>query len=131
MSEQPRRRFTDRGLSGTTLLGAGSEFRGDFRCAGDLAVAGAVVGDAEVQGSLTLSDSAVWEGGVRAANAILAGTIRGQVFVHEKLEIRKTARITGAVAAKVIAIAQGAVIEGDIQVLGDAPVVHFQEKREG
>lgn len=128
---QPGRRFMDRHVGGPTLIGAGTEFRGDLICKGDLAVSGSVVGDADVQGSVTLADSAYWQGGLRAANAVLAGRIEGHVLVQEKLEIRKTARINGSVAAKIIAIAEGAVIEGDIQVLGNAPVVHFQEKREG
>lgn len=125
----PKRRFLDRHAAGPTLISAGSEFRGDLRCGGDLAMSGTVVGDGDVQGSLTLADSARWEGTVHAANAVLAGRIQGNVVVREKLEIRKTARIDGSVSAKIIAIAEGAVIEGDIQVLGDAPVVRFQEKR--
>lgn len=130
MSDQPSRRFTDQRAADTTLLGAGSEFKGDFRCGGDLTASGAVEGDADIQGSLALSNGATWIGSLRASHAILAGSIQGHVHIQEKLEIRKTARIRGSVSAKVIAIAQGAVIEGDVQVLGDKPVMHFEEKRE-
>lgn len=130
MSESsPSRRFTDRVAHGATLIGAGTEFQGDLRCAGDVGVSGAVTGDGDIQGALTLADGARWEGTVHAANAVLAGHIVGHVVIREKLEIRKTARISGSVAAKIIAIAEGAVIEGDVEVRGDAPVVHFREKR--
>lgn len=127
---QPARRFMDRHAGGPTLIGDGSEVRGDLICKGDLAVSGSVLGDGDVQGSVTLADNAYWQGGMRAANAVLAGRVEGHVFIQEKLEIRKTARINGSVSAKIIAIAEGAVIEGDIQVLGNTPVVRFQEKRE-
>ena len=50
-------------------------------------------------------------------------------LVSEKLEIRKTARIRGSVRARTIAVAQGAVIDGDMAVTSGAPVVHFEEKR--
>lgn len=129
-SNVSHRRFLDGHTSGPTLIGPGSEFRGDMRCAGDLAVSGTVVGDGDIQGSLTLADSACWKGTVHAVNAVLAGSIDGHVVVRDKLEIRKTARINGGVSAKTIAIAEGARIDGDIQVLSDAPVVRFQEKRE-
>lgn len=125
----PQRRFLDRHPSGPTLIGAGSEFHGDLRCAGDLVMAGTVIGDGDIHGSLTLANQARWQGTVHALDAVLSGEVQGNVAVREKLEIRKSARINGSVAAKIIAIAEGAVIEGDVQVLGDVPVVHFQEKR--
>jgi cytoskeletal protein CcmA (bactofilin family) len=129
-SSMPARRFTDRPGSGPTLIGAGAEFHGDLRCSGDLGVSGSITGDGDVRGALTLADGARWEGTVHAANAVLAGRIVGHVVIREKLEIRRTAHISGSVAAKIIAIAEGAVIEGDIEVRGDAPVVRFKEKRE-
>jgi len=40
-----------------------------------------------------------------------------------------SAVIKGTVRAKSIAIAKGAVIEGQVQVTGTAPASHFAEKR--
>jgi cytoskeletal protein CcmA (bactofilin family) len=129
MSSLPRRRITDRFSASPTFIGAGTSITGDITCDADLAVAGEVIGDGDVRGSLTLSESGRWEGTVAAANAVIAGEVMGNVMCSGKLEIRKLARIHGSVRAGSIAIAQGAVVDGDMAVAGGAPVIRFEEKR--
>lgn len=129
MPDTPRRRLADRVSHSPTLVGAGSRFTGDFECAGDLVVAGAMRGDGDIRGALTLSEGASWEGRVRAAHAVIAGEVQGSVTVAEKLEIRHTARIRGSVSARSIAVARGAVIDGEMAVTGGAAIVHYEEKR--
>jgi cytoskeletal protein CcmA (bactofilin family) len=129
MTDKPRRRHSDRVSGSPTLIGAGSKFTGDLECQGDLVVGGSVHGDGIVGGSLTLSEGAHWDGRVHAANAVIAGEVTGAVVAAEKLEIRKNARIHGMVRARTIAVARGAVIEGEMAVTSGAPVVHYEEKR--
>jgi cytoskeletal protein CcmA (bactofilin family) len=129
MSDTPHRRFADRSAKSPTLIGAGSRFTGNFECGGDLVVAGHIVGDTRVAGSLTIADSGQWEGNISASTAIIAGEVEGDITVSEKLEIRKSARIRGTIRARTIAIATGAVIDGDMSVTSNVPVVHFDEKR--
>lgn len=132
MSEEtPRRRLTDRASGSPTFIGAGSRFVGDLECGGDLVVGGELHGDGDVRGALTLSEGGRWKGGIRAINAVVAGEIEGALNVAGKLEIRKSARIRGSVRARSIAVAQGAVIDGDMAVTSGAPVVHYEEKRSG
>jgi len=129
MTHPPRRRLTDIFSTSPTFVGAGTSITGDIRCAADLAVAGEVIGDGDVKGALTLSESARWEGTVQADNAVIAGEVIGNVGCAGKLEIRKLARIHGSVRAGNIAIARGAVVDGDMTVTGDTPVIRFEEKR--
>lgn len=129
MSDTPRRRLSDRVSSSPTFIGSGSKFVGTLECEGDLVVGGLVNGEGTVRGSLTLSEGGRWEGQMRATNVVLAGEVDGSVIVSEKLEIRKSARIRGSVSARVIAVAEGAVIDGDMAVTSGAPVVKYEEKR--
>ena len=129
MSDIPRRRFADRTSGNPTFVGAGTIFVGNLECGADLIVAGRVQGEGVVRGSLTLSAGGRWEGQVRAANAVIAGEVEGSVRVENTLEIRNTARIRGSVNAPTIAIAQGAVLDGDVAVTSAVPVVRFEEKR--
>lgn len=131
MAEAPRRRLADRVSTTPTFIGSGSRFTGDLECDSDLMVGGSVVGDGDVRGALTLSDGGRWEGEIRAGNAVIAGEIEGSVTIAEKLELRATARIKGSLKARTIAVAKGAIIEGDMAVTSGSPVVHFEEKRGG
>lgn len=129
MSESPRRRLSDRISASPTLIGAGSRFVGNLTCESDLVVGGFVNGDGAVRGALTLSEGGRWEGNIQATHAVVAGEIQGSITVSEKLEIRKTARIQGSVKAKTIAIAEGGVIDGDMAITSETPVVRYEEKR--
>ncbi len=130
MSDSPRRRIADRTSANATFIGSGTTLTGELQCDGDLVVAGTVNAHASVRGAFTLADTARWTGGVRANNAIVAGIVEGALLVAEKLEIRKTAQIRGSVQARSIAIAQGAVIEGEMSVTSGEAVVMFEERRE-
>lgn len=129
MADAPRRRLADRVSSSPTFIGSGSRFTGDLECDSDLVVGGAVRGDGAVRGALTLSEGSHWEGEIRAGNAVIAGDVQGSVTIAEKLELRSTARIRGSLTARSIAVAKGAIIEGDMAVTTGKPVVHFEEKR--
>ena len=129
MTSLPRRRITDRLSASPTFIGAGTVLTGQLKCDSDLAVAGEVIGDARIQGSLTLSESGRWEGSVECVNAVIAGEVIGNVACSDKLEIRKMAQIHGSVRAGSIAIAKGAVVDGDMAVTGGEPVIRFEEKR--
>jgi cytoskeletal protein CcmA (bactofilin family) len=131
MSDKPKRRLSDRISASATFLSSGTTLTGELQCDGDLVVAGAVNAHAVVRGSFTLADTGRWTGGVRANNAVVAGTVEGALLVSEKLEIRRSAHIRGSVQARSIAIAQGAVIEGEMSVTSDEAVVMFDERREG
>ena len=53
------------------------------------------------------------------------------VVAGQRVEIAGTARVTGSLSGHSIAVAEGAIIEGEIRVMsGDTPV-KFQEKRHG
>jgi len=131
MADAPRRRLADRVSSSPTFVGVGTTLTGNLACEGDLVVGGAVIGDGSVRGAFTLSEGGRWEGRIEAQAAVIAGEWRGDIVIGEKLEIRKTARIRGSVTARSIAVAQGAVIDGDMSVTSGAPIVTYEEKRSG
>jgi len=127
---QPKRRFLDLGEATPTFIGATSVFIGNIRGAGQFVVSGEVHGDGELDGVLNLSASGCWHGNIQAQQAIVAGKIMGGLSVKDKLEIGYTAVIRGKVSARTVAIAKGAIVDGEIEVTSDSPVVQFEEKRE-
>ena len=129
MTDTHRRRLLDRIGSAPTVLAEGCQLVGDLIVPGSLVVSGTVRGDAKVGGPLQIARGASWEGRVMAKSGVIAGTLIGELVVEEKLEIGAKAVIRGRVTARTVAIALGAVIEGDVDVTSGAPVVRFEEKR--
>src|ERR1700749_1691042 len=127
---QQKRRFLDSSAASPTFIGANSVFVGDIRGTGQFVVSGEVHGDGDLNGGINLSATGSEHGQVRRKQAIVAGTILVGLIVQEKLEIGYTAVIRGKVSARTVAIAKGAIVDGEIEVTSNAPVVEFEEKRE-
>ena len=130
MSE-PKRRFLDPVSPTPTVISAGTVLMGNLRGKGQFVVSGEVHGDAELEGAFHLSVSGRWYGNIQAQQATVAGKIDGALSVEDKLEIGYSAVIRGKVSARTIAIAKGAIVDGEIVVTSDAAIVSFEEKREG
>lgn len=130
MSE-PKRRFLDPASPTPTVISPDTVFMGNLRGKGQFVVSGEVHGDAELEGAFHLSVSGSWYGNIHAQQATVAGKIEGALSVEDKLEIGYTAVIRGKVSARTIAIAKGAIVDGEIVVTSDAAIVSFEEKRGG
>jgi cytoskeletal protein CcmA (bactofilin family) len=128
MSAQ-KRRFFEGTPATPTFIGAESVFIGNIRGTGHFVVYGEVHGDGDLQGGLNLSVTASWFGFISAHQAVVAGKITGGLNVRDKLEIGYTAVIRGKVSARSIAIAKGAIVDGEIEVTSGEPVLEFDEKR--
>jgi cytoskeletal protein CcmA (bactofilin family) len=113
-----------------TILGAGARLTGTLQGEGHFLIAGQVVGDADIEGGLTLAEGGRWEGAIRADDVILAGELDGELLARGRVEITSSARIRGRVVGSGISIAEGAVVEADLQSMGDADIVKFDERRE-
>lgn len=125
-----KRRFLERNGASPTFIGADTVVVGTVRGSGQFVVSGEVQGNGDVNGALNLSVTGRWQGDITATHAIIAGTVTGSLTVSEKLEIGHTAIIRGRVSARSIAIARGAIIDGEIEVTSGKSVVEFEEKRE-
>jgi cytoskeletal protein CcmA (bactofilin family) len=128
MSEQKRRFFESDSVT-PTFIGAESVFVGNIRGTGHFVVSGEVHGDGDLKGGLHLSASGSWYGFVQAQQAIVAGKITGGLSVKDNLEIGRGAVIRGKVSARTIAIAKGAIVDGEIEVTSGTPLLQFEEKR--
>lgn len=129
MSDLPRRRLLDRITSAPSLIAAGTRITGRIEVDGALLVNGEIQGDGRIGGELSVAAGARWQGDLVTRRAVVAGTIEGDLQVEEKLELGATAVVRGRVSARTIAIARGAIVDGEMTVTGAEPVVQFDEKR--
>ena len=111
-----KRRVTDSDGGPVTFIAAGTRIVGNLSGDGTYIFCGRIEGDCDINGSLTIAESCHWKGKIRATDIILAGSVEGDVTATRRVDIADTARISGRLRARSIAVAEGAVIEGDIGV---------------
>ena len=129
MSDLPKRRLIDQLGSSPMFVAEGCRLTGDIETSGPLVVCGAIRGDGHVGGALSMSARSQWEGEIHAQAAVIAGRISGKLVVEQKLEVGATAVINADIVASSIAIAKGAVIDGEVTVTSGAPIIRFEERR--
>jgi cytoskeletal protein CcmA (bactofilin family) len=130
VADELKRRLSDRTNGSPTVLAESVTFTGDLVVPGALVLSGSVRGDGQIGGTLSIARGARWEGQVKAKAAVVAGELTGSLDVADRLEVGSAAVIRGRVSARSLAIARGAVIEGDILVTSGEPIVQFEERRE-
>jgi cytoskeletal protein CcmA (bactofilin family) len=124
-----KRRIKDASAGPTTYIAASTKIVGTISGQGPYVFCGTVEGDCDINGPLTLAPGAVWRGTLKASDVVVAGTVEGDVIAQQRVEISGTARVTGSLSGNSIAVAEGAVIEGDIKVTNGQQPVQYQEKR--
>jgi len=129
MAKDRKRRMLDAMGEPVTIIGPDTEFRGQMHCSGHVLVMGTVVGDSDLEGSVTVSDGGSWTGKLSGLDLVIAGSVHGDIKARDRVEIRPSARIRGTVTASQIAIGEGAVVEGKLQTAGGDPPHAFIEKR--
>jgi cytoskeletal protein CcmA (bactofilin family) len=101
-----------------TLVGAKTEVKGDIVFSGGLRVDGKVRGNIIAKGegnsTLVLSENATVTGNITVPHIITNGAIKGNVRAAERIELQSKAEISGDVYYKVIEMALGAVVNGNL-----------------
>jgi cytoskeletal protein CcmA (bactofilin family) len=98
-----------------TLIAEGTRIRGDVHFEGGLHLEGLVEGAVTAAGPdsvLTVSGKGRIHGEVRVSNAVVNGTVHGDLFVAERLELAAEARVDGNVHYKLLEMAVGAQVNG-------------------
>jgi cytoskeletal protein CcmA (bactofilin family) len=119
-----------------SLIGRKTETLGDLRFSGGLHVDGVVKGnvyaDDDSGALLTLSEFGTIEGEVRVPNVVLNGTVIGDVYARDRIELARNARITGNVYYTLIEMAMGAEVNGSLVHGGaESTTPRLQLERDG
>jgi cytoskeletal protein CcmA (bactofilin family) len=108
-----------------SLIGQRTVIRGDIEFSGGLHVDGQVhgtlVAEPSGDGTLMLSDKGVIEGQVRAPHVVINGRITGDIYASERIELAANARVHGNIHYKVLEMAAGAQVTGQL-VRTDEPL---------
>tara|TARA_B100000029_G_C17459393_1_gene917935 strand:+ start:799 stop:1218 length:420 start_codon:yes stop_codon:yes gene_type:complete len=117
---------------GVTLIATNSEFTGDIKFADQLYVNGSVRGkiysEPGEDATVVVGDNGSVTGEIRVANVVINGTVEGNVYASQRLELAAKARVTGNVNYVLIEMQLGATVDGqlvhDEELAGGAKNVH-------
>ena len=107
----------------TTLIAAGTEIHGDIKFAGNLEIEGRVVGDiVAAEGNVAtvrVLEHGHVEGDLRVPVVVINGSVKGNVFSSEHVELAAKARVTGNVHYSLIEMVKGSQVNGSLLYGGE------------
>ncbi|HTT09061.1 MAG TPA: polymer-forming cytoskeletal protein [Gammaproteobacteria bacterium] len=107
-----------------SLIGQHSHVSGDVRFSGGLHVDGRLKGNVtaedEESSVLTLSDRGTIEGDVKVPYVVLNGTVVGDVYARQHIELAANARVEGNVYYNLIEMAVGSTVNGQLVHISQA-----------
>jgi len=70
---------------------------------------------------LVLSDKGCIDGSVHCCDAVINGTVNGDLVVEQFLELQSGARVSGTIRYRQLQMDVGASVQGQLQRIGDEP----------
>jgi cytoskeletal protein CcmA (bactofilin family) len=100
----------------TSVLGAGTVWKGQLSGTGGVRIEGSFEGDITLRGLLIVGETGrVTCQQINANVVVVSGAVRGDITA-EKLEIRSTGRVWGNVVAAAFATEEGAFLRGQVRM---------------
>ena len=104
------------------VIGASMKIKGEIFTREDLVVDGEVEGVLVAQSSLTVGPNGTVRANIKAREVVIAGSVKGNVEVTEKIAIRDKGSLIGDIRTAGISIDDGAYFKGSIDIVRPEPV---------
>lgn len=109
-----------------TLIGQNTHIKGDIIFSGGLRIDGTVTGNVSTSGDdksvLTISEQGNIEGEVKVPNLLINGSISGNVYASQHVELAPKAKVEGNLYYHLLEMAMGSEVNGQL--------IHMTEKNE-
>jgi cytoskeletal protein CcmA (bactofilin family) len=103
--------------SGLAQIGKSVFIKGELSGSEDLYLDGQVEGSIALKGnSLTVGPNGQVKGSVEAKGVVVLGKLEGNVQASERVELRKSAIVTGDIGTQRISIEEGAFLKGKVDI---------------
>jgi cytoskeletal protein CcmA (bactofilin family) len=99
-----------------TVLGQGSEFRGNISVEGGIVVDGKVEGNISATERITIGAHGSVKGNLQAPEVVVGGGVQGQVTASGRAELLATAKLEGDVRAPKLVMMEGALLSGKVGI---------------
>ena len=97
-----------------SIIGEGSEFKGEFKINGLLRIDGSFKGTIETDGKVLIGQSGEALTDIRARLVVIGGTVKGNIFATERVIFLSTGKITGNIITPSLVMEDGVTFEGEL-----------------
>ena len=109
------------GAKHSAVIGPSMTIKGEIRAREELMVDGDVEGTLESHSVITVGRNGKVRGNIKARQAAIFGSVRGNVEVVEKIAIRDQGSLIGDIKGAGISIDDGAYFKGSIDIIRPEP----------
>jgi cytoskeletal protein CcmA (bactofilin family) len=103
--------------SGSCVIAQGTKIEGNFQSSENVRLDGTVNGDFTCEKKLVVGRDGKVDGSIRAREAMIMGTVTGDVEVQGILQLDKTAQVKGNISAGSLSIDEGARFDGVLKMI--------------
>ncbi len=100
----------------TCVISDGSKITGKFKSSENVRLDGYVKGEIKCDQRLVMGEKGKVEGNIDTKDAIIMGTIEGEIKVEGTLTLKGTASIKGIITAKFMVVEEGAQYFGECNI---------------
>lgn len=104
--------------SETCVIAAGTSIEGKFSSSENVRLDGLIKGEVKCSQRLVMGESGKVEGNVRTKDAVIMGSIEGELVAEGSLHLKSTAIIRGTIQAKTMTVDEGAKYVGECKIGG-------------
>lgn len=99
-----------------SIIGANTSVKGSLTSSGALRIDGQFEGDVSLTADLIVGESGRVTAQIAAKNALVAGSVTGNMDVTDKLELLPSAKVIGDLTVGSLIIGEGAVFKGKCEM---------------
>lgn len=96
-----------------TILGAGSDFKGQINAKGSIRIDGKIEGNVNSEEGIIVGEKGLIKGNVAAKTILISGKVTGNVAATKRLEIMPAGQLQGDIHTPRLVIAEGVIFKGN------------------
>lgn len=95
-----------------TIIGPGTIVTGEIKSKGTVRIEGELTGNVDCEDTVVVQENGHVKADLVGGQVIVSGTVEGNLFAHERLEVTSQGKIIGNITAPRVSIAEGVIFEG-------------------
>lgn len=115
--------------NGTTLISAGTTFKGDITSNSDLRIDGTIIGNVQSSAKIVIGSNGIVEGDISGNQADIVGKVSGNIHAKELLQLRGDCVVIGNLYAGRLQVEPTATFNGQCHMGGNVVEMNNNEQQ--